>query len=136
VTAVPDLPEVAPVTSAANSLLQAGVLGALVVILLAFSFYTVWKWNKANEARVKDQKEMAHTLVELTTGFKEALMELNGTVDALKTAVQANTAASEKMERTLNETVRDAVRAVGAGARRFSPPGGTPAMGGKAPGGE
>jgi hypothetical protein len=111
-----------PVEGAANTLLQSGVLGALLIIVGAFAFYAVFKWNKANESRVKDQKEMAKTLVDLTNGLKDALREVNGTTDALKEAVKANTAASEKMERTMNETVRDAIRATGY-QRRYSPTG-------------
>jgi len=116
-----------PVTGAANALIQTGVLGALVVLLAIAVVLVVWRWNKTNEARVKDQKEMARTLLETTTSLNGTLGELVGTTDALKEALKANTAASVTMERTLNETVRDAVR--GSAFRRLSPPGGTPAAG-------
>lgn len=112
-----------PVTGAANALVQTGVLGALVVLLAVALVIAVWRWNKTNEARVKDQKDMAKSLVEVTTGLNEALTTLTGTTDALKEALKANTAASVTMERTINETVREAVRS--AGYRRMSPPGGT-----------
>ena len=114
----------APVTGAANSLLQAGVLGALVVLLAVALVIVVWRWNKTNEARVKDQKEMAKSLVEVTTSLDGALRELTGTTDALQEALKANTAASVTMERTINETIRDAIRS--GAARRMSPFGGTP----------
>ncbi len=113
-----------PITGAANSVLSGGILGALVLLFGIALVIVVMKWNKANESRVKDQKEMAETLVNLTDGIKDALRDMNGTTDALKNAVTANTAALAQMERTLNETVRDAVRA--QGYRRMSPMGGTP----------
>lgn len=116
----PEIPE--PVAGAANSLLQGGILGALVVLLGAALAYVVWKWNKTNEARVKDQKEMAKSLVDLTTGLNDAIRDLTGTTSALRDAVAANTTASTVMERTISETVRDAVR----GYRRYSPSGGMP----------
>jgi biopolymer transport protein ExbB/TolQ len=114
------------VEDAAHTLLQAGILGALLVLVGAFAFYAVWKWNKANEARVKDQKEMARDALALTNDIQKALQAVNGTTNALQEAVRANTeavkgntAAVMTMERTLNETVRDAVRA--GGYRRPTP---------------
>jgi len=115
-----------PVTGAANSILQGGILGALVILLAVALVLVILKWNKTNEARVKDQKDMAQSLLKTTTGLEGALRELVGTTDALKEALKANTAASATMERTLNETVRDAVRA--GGYRRSSTPSGTPVV--------
>jgi len=134
----PELPD-GPVTNAGNSLLQYGAVGAMCVLLIIAIVWLVVKWNKANELRIKDQKEAASTFREmaqasanLVVELKEALNELVGTTDALNEAVKANTEASKTMERTLNEVVREAVRATGY--RRFTPPSGSSA-GGSAPGG-
>lgn len=112
-----------PVASAAQSIIQTGTLGALLVLAVAGALLAVWKLNKVNEARVKDQKETTKALIDVTTALRETLGELTGTTNALKDAVQKNTDRVASSERTVNETVRDAIRAL----RRFSPPGGTPA---------
>jgi hypothetical protein len=112
-----------PVESAANSIIQSGTLGALLILTVAGCILAVWKLNKVNEARVKDQQDMTRALIDVTTSLRETLGELTGTTNALKEAVQGNTEQTRSMERTVNETVRDAVRTL----RRFSPPGGMPA---------
>jgi hypothetical protein len=124
----PELPD-GPVTNAANSLIQAGILGALVLLMGMALGYVVLKWNRTNELRVKDQKEAMEAIqkssesyTSLVTATTGALRDLVGTTDALKEAVKANTEASRTMERTLNETVREAIRAAG-GYRRFTPTG-------------
>jgi hypothetical protein len=124
----PDVPQGldGPVTGAANALVQTGVLGALVVLLAVAVVLVVWRWNKTNEARVKDQKEMAQTLLKTTTSLNSTLGALVGTTDALKEALKANTSASVTMERTVNEVIRDAVR--GSAYRRSSTPTGTPVV--------
>lgn len=114
-----------PIANAANAIIQTGVLGALLILAVTACFVAVWKLNKTNEARVKDQQEMTKALVDLTTNLRETLSELTGITGALKEAVQKSTEQGRSMERTLNETVRDAIRSL----RRFSPPGGTPAGG-------
>jgi F0F1-type ATP synthase membrane subunit b/b' len=108
-------PEIAPgidgpITGAADSIVQTGVLGALVILLMAVAVAAVLKWNKTNEARVKDQKEMAKALVDITSDVKDAVRELTGMTDALKEALKANTTAVTTMERTVNEVVREAIR--------------------------
>jgi septal ring factor EnvC (AmiA/AmiB activator) len=131
-----------PVEDATSRLVQSGILGSLLVLVGAFAFYAVWKWNKANEARVEDNKKSAAEVTALNNDLKDTLREVLSTIDALKSsmqsstealkasiqanteAVKANTAASATMERTINETVRDAVRA--SGYRRSSTPTGTP----------
>lgn len=122
----PELPD-GPVTNAANTLLQTGVLGSMCVLLIIGIVWLVLRWNKTNELRVKDQKEASATIREMTeahaelvTSIKEALGELVGTTNALKEALKANTEASKTMERTINETVREAIRS--AGYRRYATP--------------
>lgn len=117
-----------PLDGAANTFLQQGVLGAMVLVLIVALAFAVWRWNKANEARVKDQKEMRDTILEVTRSFEETTRELSGSVDKMAEATRAQTASLVTMERTLNETVRDAIRVIGF--RRNSPFGGTPAQGG------
>lgn len=125
----PDLPE-GPVTGAANSLVQSGILGSLVLLFGVALVVVVLKWNKTNELRVKDQKETVEAIrrreeayTQLVTGVMGAMRDLVGTTDALKEAMKANTEASRAMERTINETVREAIRA--GGYRRFTPPSGS-----------
>ena len=115
-----------PVASAASSIIQQGVLGALLVVLGAFVFYLVLRLNKLSDARVKDQKEMSAAQTDLTTSLKGALGDLNGTMNALREATVANTSATNAMRVTMDGVVRDAVRGY---QRRMSPPGGIPATG-------
>ena len=132
----PELPD-GPVTNAANSLIQAGILGALVLLLGMALAYVVLKWNRTNELRVKDQKESVEATnkqaasyavdyTKLVGAVTEALRELVGTTDALKEAVKANTEASRTMERSVNEALREAIRAASDYRRRFTPPGSPP----------
>lgn len=123
IAALGDPPD--PVAGAADKLIQTGVLGALLVLVGAFAFYAVIRWNRANESRVKDQKEMSEALTSLTTGLKGALVDLNGTTNALREAVVASTTQTATMQTVLNDVVKEAVRA--GVYRRMSPPGGTPA---------
>jgi hypothetical protein len=134
----PELPD-GPVTNAANSLLQAGILGSLVLLMGMALAYVVLKWNKASELRVKDQKEAMEAVrksseayTALVTGTTGALRDMVSMTDALKDAVKANTEASRTMERTINETLREAIRAAttASGYRRFTPPSGTGGTGG------
>lgn len=129
-----------PIASAANAIIQTGVLGALLVGMTGLAILAVLRWNKATEARVKDQKEASEAMTELTTSLRGALMDQTvamnalrdtqlGTSNALREALTANTAASTAMRVTLDGVVRDAVRGY---QRRMSPPGGTPATGGGA----
>lgn len=131
-----------PVEDATGRIVQSGILGSLLVIVGAFAFYAVWKWNKTNELRVEDNKKSLEQVTALNNDLKDTFREVLSTVDALKTgmqtntdalkasiqanteAIKANTAASATMERTINETIRDAVRA--SGYRRSSTPTGTP----------
>jgi methylthioribose-1-phosphate isomerase len=119
-----------PVENAANSIIQTGVMGALLILAVAGAILAVWKLNRTNEARVRDQQAVTKTLIDVTTALRQTMEGLTGTTDALKEAVNKNTEQSRSslasMERTVNETVRDAIRAL----RRFSPPGGTPRAGG------
>ena len=114
------------VTGAANALVQTGVLGALVVLLAVAVVLVVWRWNKTNEARVKDSEGDGSDALKTTTSLNSTLGALVGTTDALKEALKANTSASVTMERTVNEVIRDAVR--GSAYRRSSTPTGTPVV--------
>ena len=131
-----------PVEDATSRLVQSGILGSLLVLVGAFAFYAVWKWNKANEMRVEDNKKANAEVTALNNDLKDTFREVLSTIDALRVGMQSNTealkvsiqanteavkagtAASATMERTINETIRDAVRA--SGYRRSSTPTGTP----------
>lgn len=119
--------ESSPVEGAMTEVVKTGIVGAILVIVMTFAFYAVMKWNQANESRVKDQKEMTKMVTDLTTELKDTLKDLSTTVEKIDTSVQENTTASDRLERSIDNVVRDAVR---WGYRRPTPPGGLPRSGG------
>jgi hypothetical protein len=116
-----------PLASAANAIIQTGVLGALLVIVGVFAFYMVTRVNKVNDLRVKDQKEAGDAMTKLSTDLMGTMRDFNGTANALREAVVANTTAANATRVTLDSVIRDAVRGV---PRRMTPAAGMPATGG------
>lgn len=116
-----------PVANATNELVKSGALGALLVLVGAFAFYAVWKWNKANEARVEDQKETTKALMELTVSLRDTVRDMTEAIEKHQQSIERSTLATDRLDRTIDNVIRDAVR---WGYRRPTPPAGMPKAGG------
>lgn len=112
--------------SAFEKLFDRGVLGVICVLLCLALAWAVRRWNEANEARVKEGKEMAQTVIALTNSFRDAVRDMTTTIQELKTSTVEEKAVLTKLEATIDSVMRDAVRH--GDYRRHSPSAGLPAQ--------
>lgn len=75
--------------SAAENLLDKGVLGTLAFILMVALFFAIKGWLKAKDDRLSDQKEMGAALLKVNDQVSKLFTESIRTDDALRVAVDS-----------------------------------------------
>jgi hypothetical protein len=112
-----------PVSNAANELVKTGILGAMLVLVGAFAVYLLIKLNKAHESRIEDQKATTKAILDLSVSMKDAVKEMTQAMGKVCEASDDSKVALDRLDRTIDNVVRDAVR---WGYRKPTPPSGLP----------
>ena len=95
------------VQDAAGELIKTGVLGAVLVLVGAYAFWATREMNKAQSARVEDQKKVAETLIEFSSTMKDVMLGLKGAIDALKASTDEERRALAILDTAMRELNND-----------------------------
>lgn len=105
-------------TNAAGSIVDTGVLGALVIVLVALCIAMFLRLNTIQNLRVEDQKEMSKQILSVV---KDLNQEATKTEKALQELTESNDRTTDVLQgvrTSIDQVVLEAVRRSGAPAAR------------------
>jgi len=105
--------------SAGLTLVESGILGALLVFAVSVAAFAIWKLNKVQDLRVEDQKKMSEKMEGLVQKLTLTFSEMNNSIVNLTSAEKEGQLVMQAMKTSMDGVIMEAVRRSG---RSYGPP--------------